>query len=321
MIYLLLILFAFQVNAKQDDKIMSSSTNSSELTYDIKLFFPFSVIHQYRLDEETEVERIYEDGTPYKYTKRLTWYVTMVAPVIKGKDDEKQVFVTIDSLDYEFQDSKYDVKYYNTMPETPPGQVWDFEKTFFLNAKEFDLFYDYYNKPYKIESERLEEDRFIISQYTEKSQDFRAKLLEKRYADKELIHIADPVKNLLPANTVAKDSSWNLDFTFDIDFVTFNNTTSATLNRVLDNHFYIKMKTDTLYCVDTEMLLDNIKKVGKIESGIASGEAELKISSKGHLKYLNTKFDAEIYGIVDNVKFIERKKTIVKWDLVGMWRQ
>ncbi len=321
MSFLLLILFTFQINAQQDEKIMSSSTNSSELSYDIKLFFPFSVIHQYRVDEETEVERVYEDGTPYSYTKRLTWYVTMVAPSIKGSEGEKQLYVTLDSLDYEFKDDKYDINFYNTMPGVPPGHVWDFEKTFFLNAKEFDMYYDFYNKPYKIESERLEEDRYNISQYTEKSQDFRASLLERRYRDKELIHIADPVKNLLPPGTVEIDSSWNLDFTFDIDFVEFNNTTSATFSKILDNHFYINMKADTLYCIDKEMLLDNIKKVGKIESGIASGEAEMKISTKGHIKYLNTKFEAEIYGIVENVKYIEKKKTTVKWDLVGMWQQ
>lgn len=319
--YLLLILFSLNLYS-QSDKVMSSSTNASGvLEYDIKLFFPYSVIHQYRVDEETEVERTYEDGTPYTYKKRQTWYVTFVAPNIKGRDGEKQVYVTIDSLDYEFKDGKYDIRFNNTFEGIPPGHVWDFKKTFFLNAKEFDMFYDSYNKAYKIESEKFAEDIKMVRDYAEKSDDFRSKLLTKRYDESELLFIADPVKGILPYNKVAIDSTWKVDFNFDIDYVAFNNVSSATLTNVLDNHYFIKIQADSLYCVDKEMIMDNIKKVGKIDAGLASGMAEMKISSKGHIKYLTTNFNAEIYGKVDNIKFIEKKKTRVSWNLVGMWKQ
>jgi len=321
MIYLLLILFSFNLYS-QSDKIMSSSTNASGvLEYDIKLYFPFSVIHQYRVDEETDVERTYEDGTPYTYKKRQTWYVTFVAPNIKGRDGEKKVYVTIDSLDYEFKDGKYDVKFNNTSEGIPPGHVWDFEKTFFLNGKEFDMFYDSYNKAYKIESERFDEDLKMVNDYAAKSDDFRAKLLKNRFDANELIYIADPVKNILPPGKTSIDSTWLVDFKTDVDFVTFNNVTSATLSKIVDSHYFINIKADTLYCIDKEMIMDNIKKVAKIDAGLASGTAEMKISSKGHIKYLTTQFDAEIYGKIDNIKFIEKKKSRVSWNLVGMWTQ
>lgn len=321
MINLLLFLISINMFSQEEKIIESSASQQNTLKYDVKLFFPHMVIHQYRMDEETEVEREYEDGTPYTYKKRQTWYVTFYSPIVGGKDGEKQVYVEIDSIDYEFKDDKYDVEFNNSFDGIPPGHVWDFEKTFFLNAKQFDMYYDAYNKAYKIESENIDAERYSIDEYANKAKDFKSEMLKKRFEDEEFIHVADPVKNLLPPTQMPLDSSWLVDFKFDIDFVTFNNVSSATMTNFLDNHFFIKMNVDTLFCVDTTMLMGNIKKVAKIEAGLANGDVEMKISSKGHVKYLTTKFDAEIYGKVENIKFIEKKKTRVSWNLVGMWHQ
>lgn len=317
---ILIILFTLNLYSQED--ILSSSTNENEvLYYNIKLFFPYSVIHQYRMDEETEVTREFEDGSIYSYKKRLTWYVTFTAPNISTRDDEKQVYVTLDSIDYEFNDGKYDVKFSNTAEVIPPGHVWDFEKTFLVNAKEFDMFYDSYNNAYEIKSERIDQELKFIDDYNGKNAEFKKEQVSRRLKDRELIFIADPVKNLLPSKSVALDSTWDVNFNFDIDFVSFNNICSATLSKVADSHYFINLKADSLYCIDETMLIDNIKKVGKIDAGLANGEVELSISSKGHVKYLTSNFEANIYGKIDNVKFIEKKKTRINWNLVGMWNQ
>src|SRR5690606_7454515 len=115
----------------------------------------------------------------------------------------------------------------------------------------------------------IDAERYSIDEYAKKAKDFKSEMLKKRFEDEEFIHVADPVKNLLPPTQMPLDSSWLVDFKFDIDFVTFNNVSSATMTNFLDNHFFIKMNVDTLFCVDSTMLMGNIKKVAKIDAGLA----------------------------------------------------
>lgn len=312
----------FSISLFSQEKNITSSTNDNKiLLYNIKLFFPYSVIHQYRMDEETDVVREYEDGTKYTYKKRITWYISSYAPKISTREGEKELYVSIDSINYEFSDGNFDIKFDNSGQYIPPGHVWDFEKTFLLNSKEFNMFYDAYNNAYDISSERILQELNFVEDYSGKNADFKKEQVKRRFDTQEIIFTADPVKGMLPSNSVALDSSWNVNLKFDVDFVTFNNICSATLSKVKDSHYYINLKADTLYCIDEDMLLDDIKKVGKINAGLANGNIELSISTRGHVKYLTSKFEAIINGKVDNVKYIERKKSFVNWNLVGMWNQ
>ncbi len=327
MIYKLLILLSiFTISSySQEEQETKNNENIStlkkdELKYDINLFFPLKVIHQYRMDEETEVTREYDDGTKYSYKKRLTWFVSFYAQNISTRDGEKEVYAAIDSIDYEFDDGKYKAKFNNSGEYIPPAG-WDFEKTFLANAKDFTMFYDSYNKAYDVQSDQIDADLRSLKKYNGKNAEFKKEQVSRRLSDRDLIFIADPVKNLLPSTSVSLDSSWKVNFNFDVDFINFANTCSATLSDIAGTNYIIKMKADTLYCIDTTMLFDDIKKIGKVDAGLASGDLELSISTRGHVKYLTTNFNATIFGKIDNIKFIEKKKSRVSWNLVGMWNQ
>jgi hypothetical protein len=318
-LFTLIFLFAsiFLLSAESEKE---PEDKKAPLTFDIDIKFPLKVKHSYRFDEETNVKRIYEDGSTYEYERTYTYWVTLWAPA-KPDDGVQPVWVIVDSLEYYFKDDNYEASYYNLQDEAPPTHRPDFNRTFIPNGLEFNMYYDDYGVVGKVEGGTLQEQIDYINhpEYGFRNNDYGLQLFTNRYSLQDLKHIADPSKGVLPPFPVAKDSSWNVDFTFDINFATFGGITKPKFTMIADNSYFIEMKMDSLTLIDDYYDLHDKKVLAEIDSSRADGTFEMKIQNPGHVQYIQTKQDAWLDGKAKNMRFRDSIKTTQKWELLGMW--
>lgn len=304
----------------EDDNKEEKKEVKPPLKFDINVVFPTKVKHQYRFDEDTKVVRTYEDGTTYEYERTYTYWVTMYANA-DPEDGVQPVWTIIDSLEYYFKDDKYEVSFYNLQDAAPPTHRPDFNRTFVPNGLEFNMYYDNYGVVGKVDDGLLKDQIEYINhpQYGFRDNDYGLQLFSNRYSLQDLKHLADPTKGILPPYPVAKDSTWDVDFKFDINFATFGGITKPKFTMMVDNSYYIEMKMDSLTLVDKYYDLHDKKILATVDSSRADGELELKIQSPGHVQYVQTSQKAWIEGKAKNMKFREEIETVQKWDLLGMW--
>ncbi|MDC1067884.1 hypothetical protein OAQ99_01855 [Candidatus Kapabacteria bacterium] len=316
-LYIVLLFTLFILLTSEKDKKDLQVVNK----FDISVKFPVNIKHSYRMDEITNVERTYDDGSKYSYKRTSTYFITLWSPE-RPENGFQNVFTQIDSLEYNFDDGVKNVSYYNSQDEMPPLNVQDFSKTLIPNALEFYMKYDSYGVVSKIDGGNRTEKLNYINHPEYGFQDkesYDYKRFMNRYSEQDIKHIADPTKGVLPPFAVAKDSTWAIDFKFDVNFASFSGVCKPKFNMLLDNHYYIDMSIDSIDFSDDYYDLHDQKILATIDSSDVEGNFEMKISSKGHVKYIQTDSKVWLEGKAKNRRFREEIQSMQKWDLIGMW--
>lgn len=290
------------------------------LEFDINVKFPTNVKHSYRFDSETNVKRIYEDSSTYEFKRVYTYFITFWA-VEKQKDGIQKIWTVLDSMEYNLKIGDKEVNYHYLQDEVPPAHIPDFKKTFIPNSAEFYMYYDSYGVVSKIDGGNIDYKLNYINdpEYGFQEKNYDWKTFMNRYSVQDLSHIADPAKGVLPPYPVARDSSWKIDFKFDINQTTFGGITEPYLKMLAGNSYFIEMDIDSLTIIDEYYDLPDMKILAGIDSSEANGKLEMKIATKGHIEYLQAQTSAWINGSVQNRRFREEITATQKWELLGMW--
>ncbi len=326
---LLIINFLVVTYALAQDKTATPGNFSSEqednriakLDYDIRLKFPLNVTLGYRMDEETEYERMYEDSSKYSFKRTYTYFFRLVCKQ-SPSDGLQKITVFIDSLTYHFKDDKRETSFHNSQDRVPPLNRVDFLKTFIPNSLVFDMYYDYYGGVVKLDGLMLEAKRNDI---TDPIQGFKnnprmTEFYLNRMSQADLTHIVDLAKRLLPQKKAKKDSLWKTNFDFDINYETYSTLASVKFTKLVANHYYIEAVADSMILKNKKFMVEDLKEEAKAEESFASGKLSLKISTSGILKYLTSEFEAQTKAHVKNTPFTEKIKTQTNWTQTGMWR-
>lgn len=298
----------------------ADKSKKNAVTFDLKVKFPTNIIHKYRFDDDTKVTRIYEDGSKYSFTRYVTYFIKSWA-IDEPENGFQNLFVTVDSIQYKFKDDENEVFFVNSQDEVPPAHIPDFMKAFLPSSKEFNLIFDSYGEADSVWGDQLQKelDYLTDSEYGIKNDDYRLKSFLDAYSLSTFKHLADPAKGVLAPYPVPRDSTWLVDFDFNINYETFRGYIKPKIEVIANNDFIIRAPIDSLVLVEPEYDLYNQKILANVDSSRADGKLEMKISSNGHVRYFQTQTESWVEGKAKNVRFREEITSIQKWDLLGMF--
>ena len=326
MIFIFLVITSFGLNAQETATPGNLGEEQEDfriarLEYDIRLKFPVNATLGYRMDEETEYKRMYEDSSSYSFKRVYTYFFHIIAKQ-SPKDGMQKVEVFIDSLTYSFDDGKRKVKYHNSQHEVAPLNRLDFLKTFVPNSKQFSMYYDYYGDVVKIDGDMLEQSRVEITDPVQGiiNNPRLSEFYLNRMSKADLAHIVDLGKKLLPEKAAKKDSIWKTDFDFDLNYETFSTLADTKFTKLISNHYYIEAVADSMIMKNKKYMVEDLKEEAMADESFASGKISLRISTNGIMKDLTSQFVVKTKAHIKNTPFTETIKTQTNWTQTGMWR-
>lgn len=319
-IILLIILFIGVATAiSTDTKNDKDEKKKKPILYRLKQSFEPNLTQIYRMTEKTKVLRTYEDSTKFQYEREYTYFFSIRA---RGGYDEtgyQPLFVSIDSLHYNYKDDQHQFNYTTTLGSKMPNH-YDLTKTFAVNAIELEVKFSKYFDIAEIDGEMINWNRnYVTNEKTAPKNEFLRNMYQKRYSDKTFKHLIDLGKKVLPATEIEKDSAWTSELNIDINQASFKGYVSSKMNALRTDNYQIVTDIQGMKLVDEQYRLEDKKRYATIDSSKVAGTMKYKLLFGGQFEYIESNIDALLFGTVSNFKFKEEIHQENTWDLLGTY--
>lgn len=157
-----LFFFTYFLNAQQ-----KASPDKEAITYTIKANFPVNVSHKYVFTEKSKITREFSDGSSSVFNRELKYYFSLRAPNETSKDGFTLVAVSVDSLEYKFDDGQNTVFFHSQADDMRMPGSDDYRIQVIPLGMSYYVTYSPYHEIVKMEGERLEEQReYLINPQT-----------------------------------------------------------------------------------------------------------------------------------------------------------
>lgn len=317
-------LFALtSISFSQNQKSIDEKEKKQEIVdFKISPKFLTNVYYKYILTDTTTVTRSFKTDDTVKFQRYITYFYTIEAPALP-ENGFITLSVSLDSLIYDYSDATKKV-HYNTQDDdgVPPFNIQDFTQISCHNGLNYDMTYSPYYEVAKIDGENLIEKReYITSPETGIRDSVQRYIWLKGYSDDFLSSFADPLKNTLPMNRVAIDSSWTKPYKFFINNVLFVDTAKTTLKDFDTKTFTIVADLNNLRTDEKKILTFGINDFVQVDSAtVGSGQIKLELTARGVMQSteINTVINQAL--IYKNQKFNQRVETKQRYFLEKMVR-
>lgn len=321
---MIICLFALTYSSfSQKEKSIDEKEKKQEvLDFKIAPKFLTNVYYKYILTDTTTVSRIFKTGDTIRFQRYITYYYTIEAPAMP-ENGFITLSVSLDSLSYDYSDGNKKVHYYTQDDEgVPPYNLKDFTQISCPNGLNFDITYSPYFEVAKIDGENLIDRRQYISSPETGIRDSIQKFIWfKGLSDDFLSSFADPLKNILPINRVAIDSSWVKPYKFYINNVLYIDTAITTLKDFDTKTFTMIADLKNLKTEEKQILTFGIEDFVNVDSAtLGKGQIKVELTARGVIQ--STEINTKINQVLSykNQKFNQIVDTKLKYFLEKMVR-
>ncbi len=307
----------------QNEKSVEEKEKKQEvLDFKISPKFLTNVYYKYILTDSTNISRIFKTGDTVKFQRYITYYYTIEAPAMP-ENGFITLSVSLDSLIYDYTDGVKKVHYYTQDDEgVPPYNLKDFTQISCPNGLNYDMTYSPYYEVAKIDGENLIERRnYIVSPETGIRDSIQKFIWLKGLSDDFLASFADPLKNILPLNRVAVDSTWTKPYKFYVNNVLYVDTAVTKLKEFDTKTFTMVADFKNLKTDEKNILTFGIEEFVNVDSAtVGQGQLKVELTARGVIQSseLNTKINQVL--IYKNQKFNQVVDTKLKYYLEKMVR-
>jgi len=284
--------------------------------------FPNAIANVYRFTDTTEVERTMSDDSKIKYTRYLTFFMSLTQQN-PAKDGFSTVEVAIDSLRYYYKEGNAIVQF-DSQDERYAGMNKDDLKTESVPlSKAFDMIYSPYGEVAKIQGEKLDFYYDYLSQNVSAMKDSVDMFIWVEGASKlRLQHIADVRKILFPLEAVEIDSTWETPFRIQLENISFIDTMTAKISSVKNSITTISATTKSINFIPKNYRFNGIKSnLLPIEKCTGKGSFELQLTQRGVINRAMAEFNVELTVPVKKDYFKQKINSRIYWELMGQFKQ
>lgn len=288
--------------------------------FEINYNFETNVYYNYTYNEQTHVTRKFDNGGETKYTRDLTYWITLFSPE-RRKDGILHVKVQVDSLEYTLADM-LDTTYYHSLSETlpPPFNNKDYAFHSIPLGMEYEITYSPYGEIANIESQMVDERRKQINDSVQGIKDpYWHQIWTIALSDQNLQFLADPQKNLLPDVLVTKDTLWQTSVINNYDGITLRDTVEVGITLFTPRNFILTAHSKRINMPGGEYPLYGVESLSKLTGISGTSDYKLKVTPRGHLNELIITNDVEMDFELGKNTFTQDVKTTHTWTLTRMY--
>lgn len=284
-------------------------------SYKLKMGFPATIIHIYKITDSTGITRIFSDSSVRKFKRQYDLYFNERAPSSSDKGFLK-LDVGIDSLFYKFTDGDA-VFEYNSQADNPGAVTFEDLKAISVAlGKDFSMTYSPYGEVTEIEGERLDWLKNYVLENGSGMDTLQTFIWLDGISLNRLKYLTDVKKLIYPVEKVYKDSLWTSPITFQIDGMNYYDTAQVKIVKVADNEITIEAKLNNIRAIPDMGRFYGIKgQILPIESCVGTGTYKLVLSSKNTIKFAELKTNVEIKVRIHKDFFTQKINSRVIWDL------
>jgi hypothetical protein len=298
---------------------------NEELVFVLKHKYPVNIVHQYYLFDSCNVTRDFAGSDSMSYSYQILTHFNNKAPNRRDDEGFLDVLVSIDSLDYsctDYSDSTNVSFNSNADDAIPPFGNNHFMQAMVPVSKEFFLSYSGYNEVVDIYGDRYASH---IQRYGKDPKTMITDSIQKfiwvEGVDLDnMAFIADVAKDLLPPNDrIAVDSSWKAVIYNKVNGIKIVDTVEFKMDKYTAKQYILKGKSVGMSLDNKRTLPYKIPLLLTPESISGTGEYEIKMTPRGAIEQLNSKYDIAVKVPLRDSYYTEKIKSNISWVLVGRY--
>jgi hypothetical protein len=297
-----------------------------ELIFVLKHKYPVNIVHQYYLFDSCNVTRIFEGSDSMSYSYQVLTHFNNKAPNRRDDEGFLDVLVSIDSLDYsctDYTDSTNVSFNTNSDEDIPPFDNNHFMQAMVPVSKEFFLSYSGYNEVVDIYGDRYASHlhRYVKDPKTRITDSVQKFIWVDGVNLDNMAFIADVAKDLLPPNDrISVDSTWRAVIFNKVNGISIVDTVEFKIEKYTAKQYILKGKSIGISLDKKHTLPYKIPLLLSPESISGTGEYEIKMTPRGAIEQLRTKYHIEVKVPVKESYYTEKVKSNIAWVLVGRYK-
>jgi hypothetical protein len=323
LIILICVLFVSFQSLLADNKAVKGIESSDEqeiVKYGIKINYPVKSFSNIKINEITNVHRIYPDSTTKDYSREINYYTTSEVPS-SPEDGFQTVNVTVDSMHYKFTEGEVEFEYNSIDMKGKALRFKDLNCKTVPLGREFELVYSPYGEIAKIGGEEIDETLNYVIERGEGYLSETDKYVWLNGLSKEhLAYLGDLQKIMQPIERMAIDSIWYSPFNIEINGYNFYDTLALKIMDYNAGMFIISGESLSLHPFNKKSFAYNISDLCEIHSVKGTGNFKLELSARGVIKSVGTDYKIKVKLKVEDQIIEEIIDSKIIWDVQGVFR-
>lgn len=294
------------------------SASAGDMKYKLIYKYPQTVKNKYRFSESTNIIRTYSDSSKKNFSRNVDYYFSQFPKEAPAKDFVS-LQISIDSMEYRYQDDKN--RHYFKSPgiDSLNSDSQDITYLTVPLGRLFEFSYTPYGELTDLKGERLDWLKKYVLVTCEKALDtFQKSLWLNGISAERLAYITDVKKISFPTGTINADSLWSTPFQIQFDYITFNDTIKAKVDKHQEGNYLIVAYPKNFKLPVQPIIVNDLKEFMYIDS-IKTNDCRftLTLGPRGTLKRSDGEFNCEIFfrNKSGSVRYRETLNSRCIWDL------
>jgi len=287
-----------------------AAPDSEALTYTIKANFPVNVSHKYTYTEKSKITREFSDGTANTFNRELKYYFSLRAPNETSKDGFSMIYVSVDSLEYKFEDGQTTVFFNSQADDMRMPGTDDYRIHVIPLGMSYFVTYSPYHEIVKMEGERLEGQReYLLNPATGPSDSLVKNTWLIGLSEFMLNNYFDIIKRIPPDFKASKDTSWVRAIPVALEGSRFLDSVQFSLKQITPRSYVLEGESRSINAIPSMARMFNIQRLMQLGEAKGVSKYTMMMHPRGTVNELKAEYQVEFNYPLLSDSFIQKVET------------